>query len=134
MGVGNGDKRKDQRIYLEVEVHRIPIVQHFFIMELGGTNLVLGMDWLASLGNVKANFKNLILSWGDKGEKKSMRGRGSFTMQISSLLEGNGESSYQSRRRICVVLSSQYALKFKGKRPSQPCIGSVSAVGESTNL
>lgn len=35
---------------------------------------MLGMDWLASLGNVKANFKNLILTWEDKGEQKSMRG------------------------------------------------------------
>lgn len=49
-------------------------MQHFFIMELGGINLVLGMNLLASLGNVKANFKNLILMWGDKGEKKSMQG------------------------------------------------------------
>lgn len=43
-------------------------------MELGGTDLVLGMDWLASLGEVKANFRNLILSSGKRGEKKVMKG------------------------------------------------------------
>jgi len=36
------------------------VVQQFFFMELRGTDLVLGMDWLASLGNVKANFKTFF--------------------------------------------------------------------------
>ena len=49
-------------------------MQHFFIMELGSTDLVLGMDWLASLWNVKANFKTLFLTWGDKDDKTSIRG------------------------------------------------------------
>jgi len=55
-------------------VQGIPIVQQFYLMKLGGTALVLGMEWLASLGNVKANFRNLVLCWGQKGEKKMDEG------------------------------------------------------------
>lgn len=47
---------------LELVVQGILIMQQFYIMELGGIDLVLGMEWLASLGNVKANFWNLLLS------------------------------------------------------------------------
>lgn len=47
---------------LELVVQGILIMQQFYIMELGGIDLVLGMEWLASLGNVKANFRNLLLS------------------------------------------------------------------------
>ncbi|PNY05566.1 retrotransposon-related protein [Trifolium pratense] len=36
-------------------------------MELGGIEMVLGMDWLASLGNIEANFKKLILKWEQEG-------------------------------------------------------------------
>jgi len=46
----------------------------FFLMDIGGTDIILGMDWLASLGNVKANFKNLLLKWEHKGERRMIKG------------------------------------------------------------
>lgn len=63
----------------------------FFLTGARGTDLVLGMDWWESLGDVKANFKNLSLRWGKGGQKKGSRR--SFTMQNSSLLEDYDESS-----------------------------------------
>lgn len=44
------------------------------IMELGGMDVVLGMNWLSSLGEAKANFRNLELSWGPQREKRVLRG------------------------------------------------------------
>lgn len=41
----------------------------FFLMELRGTEVVLGLDWLASLGNIEANFRNLCLKWSLGGQK-----------------------------------------------------------------
>ena len=74
--VGTRDKVVNRGIckQLELVVQGIPIVQQFYLMELGGTDLVLGMEWLTSLENVKANFRNLVLCWGQKGEKKRMKG------------------------------------------------------------
>jgi len=46
---------------------------NFISKELGGTDLVLGMDWLASLGNVKAHFKNLILTLEIKVRRKASK-------------------------------------------------------------
>lgn len=42
---------------VKIWVQRMEIVQKKFMIELGGTEMVLGMDWLASLGDIKANFK-----------------------------------------------------------------------------
>lgn len=56
--VGNGERVKYQGICegLRFMVQGVEFNQHFFLMELGGTDMVLGMDWLASLGNIEANF------------------------------------------------------------------------------
>jgi len=43
-------------------------------MDLGGLDILLGLEWLAGLGEVRANFKNLELAWGHGGEKKKLRG------------------------------------------------------------
>ena len=39
-----------------IEVQEGRIMQPFFLLELGGVHVVLGMDWLSSLGNILANF------------------------------------------------------------------------------
>jgi len=57
-----------------LEIQGVPIVQHFFLMDLGGMDIVKGMGWLASLGNVKANFKNLLLKWEHTGERRMIKG------------------------------------------------------------
>ena len=56
--VGNGERVKYQGICegLEFTMQGEKFKQHFFLMELGGADVVLGMDWLASLGNIEANF------------------------------------------------------------------------------
>ena len=52
----------------------IIIQQRFLLMDLGGLDILLGLEWLAGLGEVRANFKNLELAWGHGGEKKKLRG------------------------------------------------------------
>lgn len=40
----------------------INIIQDFFLFDLGGADVVLlGLDWLDGLGEVRANFKELTL-------------------------------------------------------------------------
>lgn len=59
---------------LSWKLQGMEIIQNFFILELGGTEVVLGMDWLASQGDIEANFRSLIIKWGQKGCKKMIRG------------------------------------------------------------
>lgn len=59
---------------LKIQVQGVEFQQHFFLIELGGTEMVLGMDWLASLGNIEANFRNLSLKWVKEGSGHIIRG------------------------------------------------------------
>lgn len=70
--LGNGECVKSQGVCknLEVIIQGVPITQHYFLLELGGTDLVLGMDWLESLGDIKANFRTLSLKWEKKGKRR----------------------------------------------------------------
>jgi len=73
--VGTGERVKNRGIspQLSIEVQGIPI-QRFFVVDLGGSDVVLGLEWLSSLGEVKANFKNLELEWGSQDGKKLLKG------------------------------------------------------------
>ncbi|CAJ2679667.1 unnamed protein product [Trifolium pratense] len=74
--VGIGEKVKNHRVCEELgfSIQDVKFQQHFFIMELGGSEMVLGMDWLASLGNIEANFGNLCLKWEVQGNKYMIQG------------------------------------------------------------
>lgn len=74
--VGNGEKVKNQGICkgLTFQMQGVECNQHFFLMELGGSDMVLGMDWLASLGNIEANFGELCLKWEWKGQVYKIQG------------------------------------------------------------
>lgn len=69
--IGTGEQIRNKGVCknLSFKVQGIEFQQHFFLMELGGTKMVLGMHWLASLGDVEANFRNLSLKWKKNGEK-----------------------------------------------------------------
>lgn len=74
--IGTGERVSNQGVCkgVKVQVQDKEIIQNFFMMELGGTEMVLGMDWLASLGNIEANFKQLVIKWNEGGQKVSIRG------------------------------------------------------------
>lgn len=55
--VGDGHKIKCKVVRREVplKVQEVPVQQQFFLFGLGGVDMVLGMEWLASLGEIRAN-------------------------------------------------------------------------------
>lgn len=63
--IGTREHVKNKGVWKDMKfiVQGVIFQQHFFLMELGGTKMVLGMDWLASLGNTEANFRKLSLKW-----------------------------------------------------------------------
>jgi predicted aspartyl protease len=52
--VGNGEKVINQGVCndLSFKIQDVEFIQQFFIMDLGGSEMMLGMDWLASLCNI----------------------------------------------------------------------------------
>ena len=53
-------------------------------MELGGTNIVLGVNWLVTLGKIKANFWKLVFRWKKDGAPREIRGHHSLCRAESS--------------------------------------------------
>ncbi|MCH97071.1 hypothetical protein A2U01_0018064, partial [Trifolium medium] len=74
--VGNGEKVSNKGVCRELSfyIQGVKFQQHFFLMELGGTEMLLGMDWLASLGSIGANFSELCLKWSSNGFNYTIQG------------------------------------------------------------
>ena len=62
MEVGTSQKAANKEVYKKVTIKAqgILIEQSFFLLELGGVDVVLVMDWLSSLGDIRANFQKLF--------------------------------------------------------------------------
>lgn len=61
--VGNVGVEKGLGVCKEVcwQVQGQKIIQNFFVLELGRTKFVLGMDWLECLGKIKENFQYMTI-------------------------------------------------------------------------
>ncbi|KAJ1375248.1 Aspartic peptidase domain superfamily [Sesbania bispinosa] len=59
---------------LVIRIQGLRIQQEFYLIELGGADLVLGLEWLAGLGEVRADFGKLILIIGEGSMEKTMVG------------------------------------------------------------
>ncbi|KAJ1397185.1 Retrotransposon gag domain [Sesbania bispinosa] len=95
--VGDGRKIKCKGVcqQLILQIQKLKIQQDFFIFDLGGVDVVLGREWLAELGDITANFKDLTLklptSTGTmvlKGESALSRTEASFRAIVKALRDG----------------------------------------------
>ena len=74
--VGNDQREKGEGVCCGVKmlVQGILIEEKFFLMELGGTEVILGMDWLSSLGKIEADFQEMTLKWKVDGKALGISG------------------------------------------------------------
>ena len=83
---------------MKLVMQGLEIHEDFFVFELGGVDIVLGMEWLSSLGEIWANFKELMIKTplGNnyhvlKGEPELARASASFKSIMKSIKnEGQG--------------------------------------------
>ena len=85
--VGDGHKIKCKGVCREVplKVQEVPVQQQFFLIGLGGVDMVLGMEWLASLGEIRANFEQLTLVLKIDGRKVIIKGEPELLKKDASL-------------------------------------------------
>ncbi|PNY13745.1 hypothetical protein L195_g010411 [Trifolium pratense] len=96
--VRTGERVRNRGVCKELnfKILGVAFQQNIFLMELGGIEMVLGIDWLASLGDIEASFKKLILKWENEGNSFSIQGDPALcTMQTSwkvmmKTLQGEG--------------------------------------------
>ena len=102
MEVGNGQREFNQGICRDVilMMQGIEVQQHFFLLNLRGTDVVLGMDWSESLGKIVADFEKLTLEWKKEGVRNYIQGDPTLCRAQSSwkailkVLKNEGEGYY----------------------------------------
>jgi len=67
---------------LEVALEDYTVKETFFLFELGGVDIILGVVWLAKLGDVRINWKTLSMSFMDQGRMVRIRGDPSMARKI----------------------------------------------------
>ncbi|XP_057424795.1 uncharacterized protein LOC130718278 [Lotus japonicus] len=85
--VGDGHKISCKGVCKDVSLllHNVPVNQQFYLFGLGGVDIVLGLEWLASLGDIRANFEQLTLRFTMNGQKLSLQGDPELCKKDASL-------------------------------------------------
>ncbi|XP_057458006.1 uncharacterized protein LOC130748778 [Lotus japonicus] len=79
VGDGHRVKCKGKCSKLCLQLQGLEVEQDFYLFTLQGVDLVLGLDWLSSLGEVKANFGKLELTLSKDGKLITLVGDPSLT-------------------------------------------------------
>lgn len=64
-------------------VQGVKFVMDVYVLELAGVDVVLGVQWLAGLGNVISNYKSMTMSFLHEGQRVILSG--SPLLEVSSL-------------------------------------------------
>ncbi|KAL0545306.1 hypothetical protein IC582_015184 [Cucumis melo] len=70
---------------VEIQLTKWKVKEEFLPLELGGVDVVLGMQWLHSLGITVVDWKNLTLTLSSEGKQISIKGDPSLTKSRISL-------------------------------------------------
>ncbi|XP_031737566.1 uncharacterized protein LOC116402457 [Cucumis sativus] len=79
--LGSGTAIKGKGVCEKVELNLIgwTVVENFLPLELGGVDLILGMQWLHSLGVTEKDWRNLTMSFFHNSRKVVLKGDPSLT-------------------------------------------------------
>lgn len=64
-------------------IQDVALVADFFVLEIAGMDMVLGVQWLAQLGNVISNYSCLTMSFFHEGRKVTLQGN--HRMDVAAL-------------------------------------------------
>ncbi|XP_057444004.1 uncharacterized protein LOC130736175 [Lotus japonicus] len=135
--VGDGHKVQGSGVCRKVSVliPGIEVVQDFYLFELRGVDVVLGLEWLAGLGDIKANFEKLTLKFKVGGQKVLLKGepellkRGvSINSAIKSLQQGEGYVLH------CQMLEQELATKEETPAELQSVLNQFPVLFESPTV
>ena len=85
--LGTGEQIRSTRICQQLCLHlpRVDIVTNFFPLPLGSTDLILGYEWLLSLGATHINWRELSMEFSVEGQQVQLRGHSSLCKTQISL-------------------------------------------------
>ena len=71
---------------LSVTMGTYTLTDHFFVVDIPDTNMILGVQWLITLGKVTTDWKTLEMEWDDEktGRHEKIRGQHTYSPQTVS--------------------------------------------------
>lgn len=76
VSLGDGHKRstRGRCEKIRVDLGEATVEEEFFVFELGGVDVILGIAWLKRLGEVRVNWGEMTLIYNVDGKKIKIRG------------------------------------------------------------
>lgn len=107
-----GDERKVKGAgkcqQVELWFQRVSVTQDLFFFYLGSVDVILGVDWLYKLGDIKINWKRQTMrfNWGGcrmelKGDLSLNRVESTFKALMNSLIDGGEGYLVELGRKLC---------------------------------
>ncbi|KAK9068701.1 hypothetical protein SSX86_012816 [Deinandra increscens subsp. villosa] len=74
--IGNGDILRCNKLCknISLQLSDLKVTQDFYMFALGGADVVLGIQWLATLNTVQANWKEMFLKFTINGKEYKLQG------------------------------------------------------------
>ena len=80
---------------LAVTMGTYTVTDHFFVVNIPDTNVVLGVQWLITLGKVTTDWEALEMEWDDKKTGKHEKIRGMHTYPPQTVLAHRMEADFR---------------------------------------
>ena len=89
VSLGNGSKCHSQGICerLEIVVGKVNLRIDAFVLKLGGLDLILGVEWLETLGVVKSDWRKKVMCFEQGGDTVTLYGHGSKDLNHTAALQ-----------------------------------------------
>lgn len=84
LGDGHGKQTQGCCRQLGVQLETYAFTGEFFVFELGGVDVILGVAWLATLGDVKVNWRTLTMTFLSHGTAVEVKGDPSLAKALIS--------------------------------------------------
>lgn len=85
--LGDGRRKEAQGCCegVVVRMGEVEVKERFYLFELGGVDIILGVAWLATLGEVTINWGTLAMRFRHEGQKVTIHGDPTLTQELVSL-------------------------------------------------
>lgn len=74
LGDGNRKQTHGSCNNVQIRMGDYTMTWEFFIFDLGGVDIILGVAWLMTLGKVKVNWRNLQMNFVHQGRPVTIQG------------------------------------------------------------
>ncbi|CAH9107328.1 unnamed protein product [Cuscuta epithymum] len=115
---------------MKLNVQGNEIQQNFYMLELGGTDMVLGLEWLTNLGDMEVNFQNQIIKWKKQGLNHVIQGDGYWLYCEGQSTKQMQEQRIEGRRNEFIKEYPEVFKSIRDRMSWQLCNSAVKYIGK----